>query len=484
MPDNYDAIIIGSGPNGLAAAIHLQQLGLSTAVYEQAKNPGGACRTEELTLPGFKHDVCSSIHPLALDSPFFKTLPLQAHGLEWIHPEVSFAHPFPDGTAYAAYQDIGKTMAQLGEDEKKYEGLFKPLLNDWDQINQDILGPLTFPGHPLKMASFGWRAMLPAKTLADLYFRNEKTKTFFYGAAAHSTLPLSNFASSAFGLVLFTLAHKLGWPFPKGGAVKIVDTLLAYYKSLGGKLHLNAPVKNIQELPAAKCYLFDLTPKQLLAIEGTNFPSLYRKRMENYRYGAGVFKIDWALHNPIPFTHELCRKAGTVHIGYSSSEIELSERMIYQNKAMKEPYVLLAQHSPFDPSRAPAGKHTAWAYCHVPNDSSLDMTEEIENQVEKAAPGFKDSIMARAVKNAPQMEAFNPNLVGGDINGGMQDIRQLFTRPIASRSPYATPDPKVYICSSSTPPGGGVHGMGGYHAAQKAIKDHFPDLQQKSDISI
>lgn len=476
MPETYDALIIGSGPNGLSAAIRLQQLGLSTAVYEQAASPGGATRTEELTLPGFKHDVGSAIHPLTIDSPFLKTLPLQDHGLEWIYPEVSFAHPFEDGTAYAAYRDIATTAAQLGSDEQRYKNLFEPLLADWNKINKAILGPLKFPEHPLAIASFGLKAFTSAKFLADFFFRNEKTRAFFYGAAAHSTLPLANLASASFGLVLFTLAHKLNWPFPKGGAAKISDALISYYQSSGGKLHLNAEVKSIDELPGAKAYLFDVTPRQLLAIKGTKFSWLYRKRLENYRYGAGIFKIDWALDNPIPFTNEKCRKAGTVHFGYTSREMEISERVIHQGGIPKKPYVLLAQHTPFDASRAPAGKHTAWAYCHVPNGYPLDMTEEIENQVEKAAPGFKDSILAKATKNTQEMEAFDPNLVGGDINGGMQDIRQLFTRPVASRSPYATPDPRVYICSSSTPPGGGVHGMGGYHAAQKVLKDHFKDL--------
>lgn len=477
MPEAYDAVIIGSGPNGLAAATRLQQKGLSTAVFELASTPGGAARTEALTLPGFLHDIGSAIHPLTVDSPFFKTLPLTAHGLEWVYPEIPFAHPFLDGTAHAAYQDIQQTAEQLGPDKAIYSSLFRHLTNNWEDISPDILGPLQFPKHPLKMASFGVNAGLSAKTLARLYFQEEKTKAFFYGAAAHSTLPLTDMASAAFGLVLFILAHKVGWPFPKGGAVKITEALLSYYQTLGGQLHLKAPVRNIKALPKAKAYVFDVTPKQLLAIEGTEFPWLYRKRLENYRYGAGVFKIDWALHNPIPFTNSACRKAGTIHIGYSTKEMERSERVIYKNGIVKEPYVLLAQHTPFDPSRAPAGKHTAWAYCHLPNNCNIDMSKEIENQVEKVAPGFKESFMARTTHTAAQMEAFNPNLVGGDINGGKQDLGQLFTRPVASLSPYSTPNPQLYICSSSTPPGGGVHGMGGYHAAEKVLSDHFPELK-------
>lgn len=476
MEDVLDAVIIGSGPNGLSAATCFQKLGLATAVFEQAPKPGGATRTEELTLPGFKHDMGSSIHPLALASPIFKTFPLQEHGLEWVHPEIPFAHPFLDGTAIAAYRNIQKTAEQLGEDQRRYLSLFEHLLESWDDIDVDVLSPLGLPKNPLKFASFGLKAILPARQLAKLYFKKEKTKTFFYGAAAHSILPLTNIASGSFGLVLLILAHKVGWPFPRSGAYKISDSLISYYRSLGGKLQLDFHVQNLQELPKAKAYIFDLTPKQLLKIEGTNFPWLYRKRMENYRYGAGIFKIDWALHNPVPFTNELCRKAGTVHIGSTTHEIEVSEREIYQNKTVKKPYVLLAQHSPFDHTRAPAGKHTAWAYCHVPNGNREDMTEAIENQIERVAPGFKESIIARTTHNSGQMETFNPNLVGGDVNGGIQDIAQLFNRPITRVSPYSTPNPQVYICSSSTPPGGGVHGMGGYNAAQKVLQDHFPDL--------
>jgi phytoene dehydrogenase-like protein len=480
MAKPYDVIITGSGPNGLAAAIRLQQKGLSTAVFEQAAIPGGATRTAELTLPGFKHDVGSAIHPLTIDSPFFKTLPLDEHGLEWVFPEVEFAHPFLDGTAYAAYKDVEQTAAQLGADKGAYKALFGQLSTIWEDISLDLLGPFSIPRHPLKFASFGLRAGLSAKTLANIYFQQEKTKAFFYGAAAHSTLPLTNLASAAFGLVLFTTAHKVGWPFPKGGASQIHKSLISYYQALGGKLYLNSAVTNMHALPKAKAYVFDVTPKQLLGIEGTSLPWLYRKRLENYRYGAGIFKIDWALHNPIPFTNEACRKAGTIHIGYSTSEIERSERVIYQHGIVKEPYVLLAQHSPFDPSRAPAGKHTAWAYCHLPNNSDMDMTQEIENQIEKVAPGFKDSIITKATHTTSQMESFDPNLVGGDINGGKQDIWQLLTRPVISLSPYTTPNPQVYLCSASTPPGGGVHGMGGYHAAEKVLRDHFPDLQKSN----
>lgn len=476
MSLKYDAIVIGSGSNGIAAAINLQQKGLKTAIFEQAATPGGATRTAELTLPGFKHDVGSAILPLGLASPFFRNLPLSQFGLEWVFPEIAYAHPFIDGTAYGCYQDIFKTAAQLGEDERAYLNLFQPLLENWDKLNADLLGPLGIPDHPLPFMEFGLKALPSAQILVNHYFRNERSKVFFYGSAAHSTLPLTNIASASFGLVLTTSAHKYNWPFPRGGAGNFTKALLQYYRSLGGELILNHWVEDIRDLPNAYAYLFDLTPRQLLKIKGLNFNSLYRKRMEAFKYGAGVFKMDWALKEPIPFTSEKCRKAATIHIGFTKEEIENSEKSIHQKNITSTPYVLVAQHSPFDDSRAPNGQHTAWAYIHVPNGSTEDFTDLVENQIERAAPGFKETILARSKMNSMDLQHFDPNLVGGDINGGRQDITQLFTRPIAKISPYATPDPRVYICSSSTPPGGGVHGMCGFHAAQKALKDHFKDL--------
>ncbi|MDX1753279.1 MAG: NAD(P)/FAD-dependent oxidoreductase [Salinimicrobium sediminis] len=476
MSHKYDAVIIGSGSNGIAAAIRLQQKGLKTAIFEQAATPGGATRTRELTLPGFKHDVGSAILPLGLASPFFRNLPLKDFGLEWIYPEIAYAHPFEDGTAYGCYKDIETTAAQLGEDRQAYLDLFSPLLDNWDKIGGELLGPLGIPEHPLEFMKFGLKALPSAQMLVNHYFKDERSKIFFYGSAAHSTLPLTNIASASFGLVLTTSAHKFNWPFPKGGAGNFTKALLDYYKSLGGELFMNTWVEDIRDLPNAYAYMFDLTPKQLLKVRGLNFNSLYRRRMEAFNYGAGVFKMDWALSEPIPFASEKCRKAATVHIGFTKEEIENSEKEIHQKNITSTPYVLVAQHTPFDPSRAPAGKHTAWAYIHVPNGSTADFTEVIENQIERAAPGFKETILARSTMNAVDLQHFDPNLIGGDINGGKQDITQLFTRPIAKLSPYATPDPRVYICSSSTPPGGGVHGMCGYHAAQKALRDHFQEL--------
>ncbi|UZH54666.1 NAD(P)/FAD-dependent oxidoreductase [Salinimicrobium tongyeongense] len=476
MSKKYDAIIIGCGSNGIAAALRLQQKGLKTAIFEQAEVPGGATKTKELTLPGFKHDVGSAIMPLGLASPFFRDLPLQQYGLEWVFPEIAYAHPFKDGTAYACYKDIHATAAQLGEDREAYLNLINPLLENWDKLNKDLLGPLGIPDHPLQFMKFGLKALPSAKMIANKYFKNEKTKMFFYGSAAHSTLPLNTLISASFGLVLTTSAHKYNWPFPKGGAGSFFDALVQHYKSLGGEIYCDHLIEDIRDLPNAYSYLFDLTPKQLLKIKGLNFNSFYRKRLEAYKYGAGVFKMDWALSEPIPFTSEKCRKAATVHLGFSQDEIEASEKGIHNKEMTNTPYVLLAQHSPFDATRAPEGKHTAWAYIHVPNGDTTNYSEILENQIERAAPGFKENILARSAMNTATLEQFNPNLVGGDINGGRQDITQLFTRPVARISPYSTPDPRVYICSSSTPPGGGVHGMCGFHAAQKALKDHFKEL--------
>lgn len=476
MSKQFDAIITGSGSNGIAAAISLQQKGLKTAIFEQASTPGGSTRTEELSIAGYKHDVGSAILPMGYASPFLRSLPLTTYGLEWVFPDIPYAHPFSDGTALACYQDIQQTAKQLGEDEDAYINLFTPIVRNWDKLENNLLGPLGFPDHPIDFLKFGLKAIPSARLLANHYFKNDKTKTFFYGSAAHSTLPLTNVASASFGLVLTTMAHTYGWPFPKGGAQNFTNALLDHYKSLGGELYLNHCITHLEELPPAKAYLFDVTPKQLLNIKGFNFSGLYRSRMSNYNYGAGVFKMDWALSEPIPFTNEKCRRAGTVHIGFSPEEIEESEKNIHQKNMTNTPYVLVAQHSNFDTSRAPEGKYTAWAYCHVPNGSIRDFTEIIENQIERAAPGFKDTILARATMNTVQMEQWNPNIIGGDINGGKQDITQLFTRPIAKLSPYSTPDPRVYLCSSSTPPGGGVHGMCGYNAAKKVMQDHFKDV--------
>ncbi len=469
---DYDAIVIGSGPNGLAAAITIQQAGLSVLLVEAKAVIGGGLRSAELTLPYFVHDVCSAIHPLAVGSPFFKTLPLDRYGLEFIHPPVPAAHPFDDGTAAVLHPSPEQTAQLLGEDKLSYLKLMKPLIKDWPGIAGDVLGPLHFPKKPFDMARFGLHALMSATKLAKR-FHTRQAKGLWAGMAAHSIQPLSNAITSATGLVMMITAHLERWPLAKGGSAAIANALAAYFRAIGGTIETNLYVRSLSELPSAHAILFDVTPRQLLEIAGHKFSSLYKWQLERYRYGMGVFKIDWALDEPIPFTASLCRQSGTVHIGNTLEEIAASEQLTAEGKHPEKPFVLLAQQSLFDASRAPEGKHTAWAYCHVPNGSQTDMTESIEKQVERFAPGFRDMILARHVMNTVEMEEYNPNYIGGDINGGMMDLWQLFTRPALRLSPYKTSAKGIYICSSSTPPGGGVHGMCGYHAAKKALKNVF-----------
>lgn len=468
----FDAIVVGAGPNGLAAAITLQQAGLQVLVLEGQDTIGGGLRSKQLTLPGYVHDVCSAIHPMAAASPFFAKLPLKEHGLEFIYPSVAAAHPFDDGTAAVVHHSLEHTAQLLGEDEQKYTRLLAPIVNMWPDIVDDILGPLHFPKHPLKMAKFGMHALLPATVIAKR-FSSPKTKGLWAGMAAHAIQSLDNATTAAIGLVLMAAAHLRGWPVPKGGSVSIAHALAAYFISLGGKIETGRYVQSLDELPPAKAVLLDVTPRQFLKIAGHKLSGLYKWQLEKYRYGMGVFKIDWALSDRIPFTAAACREAGTVHLGNTIEEIAESEKLSSIGQHPEKPFVLLAQPSVFDDSRAPFGKHTAWAYCHVPHGSTQDMTAAIENQVERFAPGFKDCIVARHSFNTAQMEAYNPNYIGGDINGGVINWRQLYTRPAVRISPYSTPLQGIYICSSSTPPGGGVHGMCGYHAARKALKDVF-----------
>ena len=469
---DYDAIVVGSGPNGLAAAILMQQQGLSVLIIEGKDKIGGGLASEELTLPGFFHDVCSAIHPMAVASPFLKTLPLAAHGLEFIYPTLAAAHPFDDGTAAILDQSITRTASLLGRDEQAYEKLMKSVTSDWALIDKDTLGPLRLPSHPIAMANFGLKALTSATYFVD-HFRGQAARGLFGGMAAHAIQPLSNLSTTAIGLVLMATGHLKGWPIPKGGSISIAHALSSYFTSIGGKIETGHFVTNLSELPSAHAVLFDVTPKQLLKIAGHKFSNIYKWQMERYRYGMGVFKIDWALDEPIPFKAEACRKAGTIHLGNTFEEIAEGELMTSKGRQAEKPFVLLSQQSLFDASRVPEGKHTGWAYCHVPNGSRQDMTTIIENQVERFAPGFKDVILARNTMNTEQMEAHNPNYIGGDINGGILDIRQLFTRPVLKWSPYKTSAKGLYICSSSTPPGGGVHGMCGYNAAKAALKDIF-----------
>jgi phytoene dehydrogenase-like protein len=471
---DFDAIIVGSGPNGLAAAIHLQQNGLSVLILEAKSEIGGGLRSAELTLPGFTHDICSAIHPLAVGSPFFQQLPLADHGLEYIYPEIAAAHPFDNGTAAVLKQSITETAELLGSDEQAYLKLIQPIVTDWPNIAADVLGPLHYPKNPLAMAKFGLSALTSATHLAKR-FKTEKAKGLLAGMAAHSMQPLSNLTTSAAALVLMTNGHLKGWPIPKGGSNRIANALASYFTSIGGKIETNTYVKSLEQLPSSHAVLFDVSPKQLLQIAGHQFSSLYRWQLERYRYGMGVFKVDWALDGLIPFKAEECKKAGTIHIGNTMAEITRSEQQTWDGQHPEKPFVLLAQQSVFDPSRAPEGKHTGWAYCHVPNGSKVDMTTAIENQIERFAPGFKDLILAKHTMSSAQMEVYNPNYIGGDINGGVIDIGQLFTRPALRWSPYKTSAKGIYICSASTPPGGGVHGMCGYNAAKKVLQDIFAE---------
>jgi phytoene dehydrogenase-like protein len=469
---DYDAVVVGSGPNGLAAAILLQQQGLSVLVIEGKDIIGGGLTTAELTLPGFKHDVCSAIHPMALASPFFRTLPLAEHGLEYIFPGLAAAHPFDDGTAAILDHSIQTTARHLGADEDEYTKIMQSVTAEWPLIDEDILGPLHFPKHPLALAGFGLKALTSAGSFVNR-FKTKQARGLFAGMAAHSIQPLNNLSTAAIGLVLLATGHMKGWPIPKGGSSSIAKALSSYFTSLGGTIQTGAYITSLDQLPSAHAVLFDITPKQLLQIAGHKFSTIYKWQLERYRYGMGVFKVDWALDGPIPFTAAECRKAGTIHLGNTYEEIAAGEVQSSKGKIAETPFVLLAQQSLFDNSRAPEGKHTAWAYCHVPNGSTYDMTTIIESQVERVAPGFKDLILAKNTMNTAQVEAYNPNYIGGDINGGIIDLAQLFTRPALRWSPYKTSAKGLYICSSSTPPGGGVHGMCGYNAAKRALKDVF-----------
>ena len=469
-PTVYDAIVVGAGPNGLAAAITLAQAGQQVLLLEAKATVGGGMRTAELTLPGFHHDICSAIHPLGLGSPFFRSLPLADFGLEWIQPELPVAHPLDDGTAVALHRSFDETAASIGRDGTTWRRLFAPIVQNWDKLAPTLLGPLPLPRHPIALAQLGIRALWPATELARL-FREERAKALFAGLAAHAILPLEQIPTAAFGLILGTLGHRVGWPLPRGGSQAIADALADYLRALGGEIVVDRPVQTLDELPPARAILLDVTPRQVLQLTGQRLPARYRHQLEKYRYGAGVFKVDYALAGPVPWRAPACQRAGTVHLGGTLAEIAASERTVGQGHHAERPYVLVAQQSLFDASRAPAGQQTLWAYCHVPNGSTVDMTARIEAQLERFAPGFRDLILAKHASTTADFERYNANYIGGDINGGVQDLAQFWTRPTPRWNPYSTPVPGLYICSSSTPPGGGVHGMCGYHAAQAALRD-------------
>jgi phytoene dehydrogenase-like protein len=472
--EERDAIVVGAGPNGLAAAIVLARAGWSVELFEAGETVGGAARSAELTLPGFLHDVCSAIYPLTVGTPFLPSLPLERHGLRWIHPPFPLAHAFDDGTAAVLARGFEETGESFGEpaDGRAWERLFRPFSNRWMDLSPDLLGPLGWPRHPFRMAHFGLVGLRGAAGLAQSRFRGFRARALFAGLAGHSFLPIDQIPTAAFGLMLGVTGHAVGWPQPEGGAQRIPDALASLLREEGGTIQTGRLVKSIDELPRARAYLFDLTPAQLLKIEGIRWPDAYRRRLGRYRYGPGVFKVDWALSEPIPWRAEACRRAGTVHLGGPIEEIAASEGAAWFGRDPTRPFTLVGQATLFDPTRAPAGRHTGWAYCHVPHGSTADFTALIEAQIERFAPGFRDVVLARHTMNTAQLEAHDPNLVGGDINGGAATLAQLFTRPVARLVPYATPDPRVFICSSSTPPSGGVHGMCGYHAARAALRSN------------
>jgi len=468
MP-NPDAIVIGSGPNGLAAAIALAQAGWKVTVFEAQPTIGGGSRSAELTLPGFVHDVCSAVHATAAASPFFRTLPLSEYGVEWIEPPAMVAHPFDDGTAAVIERSIDRTAAAFGRDRESYTRLFGGLARSWPRIESSVLGPLRWPRHPFATAAFGLRALRSANGLARSTFVEDRTRALFGGIAAHGLLPLDQLLTAGFGLVLGAMAHIVGWVIPRGGAQTLTDALVAYLRTLRGEVVAGHRVGSLDELPPATAVLCDLSPRPFLHVAGSRLPVSYRRSLERYRYGMGVFKVDWALDAPIPWRAAECARASTVHICGTMAELNRSENDAWAGVAPERPFVLLVQPSLFDPSRAPAGKHTAWAYCHVPARSTVDMLPRIEAQIERFAPGFRDRILARAVASPADVESHNANFVGGDIGSGACDLSQFFTRP--TWRTYSTPVRGLYLCSASTPPGVGVHGMCGYFAAQRALAD-------------
>ena len=468
----YDAVVVGAGPNGLAAAITLARHGWRVCLLEANDTVGGGARSAALTQPGFVHDLGSAIHPLGVGSPFFRTLPLDRYGLAWVESEVPLAHPLDDGSAVLLQRSIAATAAGLGADGAAYRRLYESLVPHWQPLLAEVLQPLMhIPRHPLVLARFGWQAIRSARLLADAWFTEVPARALFGGLAAHAILPLDQVASASFGLVLSVLGHAVGWPLPRGGAQRIADAMAAYFIDLGGVIESGRRVRSLGELPSARAVLLDLTPRQLLRLADDRLPPSYRARLERFRYGWGVFKVDYALRAPIPWKAEACRRAGTVHLGGTFEEIEAAEQAVAEGRHPERPFVLLAQPSLFDATRAPEGYHTAWAYCHVPQGSAFDMTARIEAQIERFAPGFRACMLERHVTRPADLERSNANLIGGSINGGAMDLAQLLARPVFSPRPYRTPLTGVYLCSSSTPPGGGVHGMCGHLAAHTVLRD-------------
>ena len=463
-----DAIVIGGGPNGLMAAIELASAGKAVRLYEANPTIGGGARSSELTLPGFVHDICSAVHPMAAGSSCFARLSLGRYGLRYVYPAAALAHPFEDGSAIILTKSIEETSAFFEKDRQSYKGLIAPIAEGWPELAVDVLGPLRFPRHPLQSARFGWHALKPAKNLATDTFRSDKGRAVFAGLAAHSGLAMEQKGTSAFGLILAGLAHAVGWPVAAGGSQSISNALGAHLKALGGEIVTECRISSLEELPPAKAILCDLTPRQLIRIASDSLPAKFNRKLRSYRYGAGVFKMDWALSLPVPWKATECFSAGTVHLGSSFNDILMSERQVIDGLHPERPFTILSQPTLFDSSRAPSGRHTLWGYCHVPNGSTVDMSERIEKQIERFAPGFRDCILARSVMTTADLEVHNANLIGGDINGGSAELSQLLMRPTSMW--YSTPRKDLFLCSSSTPPGGGVHGLCGYYSAQTALR--------------
>ncbi|HEY0156910.1 MAG TPA: NAD(P)/FAD-dependent oxidoreductase [Thermoanaerobaculia bacterium] len=471
----YDAVIVGSGPNGLAAAIVLAREGLKVIVLEAKPTIGGGARTEEVTLPGFHHDICSAIHPMSVVSPFMRALPLGEHGLQWAYSPAAIAHPLDDGSAATLELDVDVTASRLGEDEKAYRALMRPFAARAGKVFDDILRPIAAlppPRHPFTLARFGLIGLQSALRLAKR-FKTPHARALLGGSAAHSFIPLDRTGSASFGLALILAGHATGWPAAVGGSVSIINAMAAYLRSLGGEIETSRPVRSLRDVPPTVAVLFDVTPIQLAYIASDELPRSYVNRLGRFRYGPGVFKIDWALDGPIPWKAPECARSATVHVGGTLEEIAAHEHAVFHGKMTDKPFVLCAQQSMFDSTRAPEGKHTGWAYCHVPHGSTEDATEAIERQIERFAPGFRDIILARRTINTAQYEEHNANFVGGDIAGGANTMSQFLTRPFAKLDPYATPNERIFLCSSSTPPGGGVHGMCGYWAAKSVLRRVF-----------
>jgi phytoene dehydrogenase-like protein len=480
----YDVVIVGAGPNGLSAGIVLAGAGLSTLVVEAKDAPGGGVRSQVLTKPGFLSDVCSTVHPLGIASPFFRALRLERYGVSWIEAPASLVHLLSDDIAVSLERSIADTAAQFGSDAQAYTDLVSPFVARFDELCATILGPLRWPESPTLLARFGLAALQPLSSLCAARFQRGEAPALLAGIAAHAMLPLDALATTSFGLVLGCAGHAVGWPIARGGSQSITDALVLALHERGGGIALNRPVRRMADLPSARAYVFDVTPKQLLSIAGDFLPAHYRRRLQRFRYGPGVFKMDWALNGPIPWRNPACLRAPTVHLSGPLSEVSAAEACVHRNAVADPPFMLLVQPSLFDPSRAPAGQHTAWAYCHVPNGWDEDLSDVMERHIERFAPGFRELIVARSVRRPRDVERYNENYVGGDINGGLADIGQLLTRPLVQRDPYRTAAPDIFLCSSSTPPGGGVHGMCGYWAARSVLKHRFDQRPSSGGIEL